>query len=85
MTEQQSRPQVDCVDCVAAEEGTETEQQPAMVSTKSVEEDIMNPSTFTPPDLSVGPAITIEYCDRVSMFPLDLRIKLAPLTLSLVP
>lgn len=28
-------------------------------------ENVMNPKTFTPPDVLAGPAIVIEYCDRV--------------------
>jgi hypothetical protein len=61
---------VDCVECAAAENESQTNggvpaSQPVQPAEK-VEEDVMDPTTFTPPDLSVGPAITIEYCDRVS-------------------
>ena len=30
-------------------------------------EDLMNPATFSPPTLTVGPNVFIEYCDRVSL------------------
>jgi hypothetical protein len=61
---------VDCVECAAVGNESTTNggapaSQPARPAEK-VEEDVMDSTTFTPPDLSVGPAITIEYCDRVS-------------------
>ncbi|KAJ9104217.1 hypothetical protein QFC19_004034 [Naganishia cerealis] len=33
------------------------------------EEDVEDPSTFKPLDLGIGPAITIEYCDRCRWAP----------------
>jgi len=64
---------VDCVECAAVGNESTTNgdapaSQPARPAEK-VEEDVMDSTTFTPPDLSVGPAITIEYCDRCRWAP----------------
>ncbi len=66
---EQEKSQDNCVECAVADEAAQTEQHYVVVPSKPQDEDIVNPSTFTPPDLSVGPAVTIEYCDRVSSTP----------------
>lgn len=66
----------DCVECAAAERESGEVASTAVPSTASVPtgsgggaaevvEDVMDASTFTPPDVLIGPAIVIEYCDRV--------------------
>lgn len=59
-----------CVDCLP-----ETSEGSVPVPTKTTsakqDEDIEDPSTFKPLERSIGPAVTIEYCDGVS-FPLRL-------------
>lgn len=60
-----------CAECVAAADidvstQTSNSHQHRHEQQLQVPEDIMDPSTFRPMSLDQGPAIFIEYCDRVS-------------------
>jgi hypothetical protein len=69
-----------CLDCAPACDLPQGSSIPPTVSTENVpalkspgdaqEEDVTDPKTFTPPSLTVGPNIYVEYCDRVSYFAL---------------
>lgn len=58
-----------CIDCQPVSETAALATDPTLVAkSEQVEsvEDVMNPQTFSPPSLNVGPNVYIEYCDRVS-------------------
>lgn len=63
------KPDPTCTDCLP-ENAASASAQTATVSAKQ-DEDAEDPSTFKPLDRAIGPAVTIEYCDGVSLFNLS--------------
>ncbi|GHJ86850.1 hypothetical protein NliqN6_3252 [Naganishia liquefaciens] len=55
-------PDPTCLDCRPEDPGQRSSSQPKTASAKQ-DEDVEDPSTFRPLERSIGPAVTIEYCD----------------------
>ncbi|OJT13537.1 hypothetical protein TRAPUB_9891 [Trametes pubescens] len=53
-----------CVDCPPeTSQPTVAAPQPATAA-----QNLLDPSTFIPPSSPVSPSVTIEFCDRVSIY-----------------
>jgi hypothetical protein len=79
-------PDPTCTDCLPENTSSDNSVQNKTTSAKQ-DEDIEDPSTFKPLERSIGPAVTIEYCDGVSLplRPISLVLTILLLIVSLGP